>query len=62
MSSPLPSSKMLRQSCLDQAVIDSRDALLRMCELLERMDQRFSHMEDWLGQLESEIKREMRKP
>ncbi len=58
MSAPLPASKVLRQTCIDQAALDSRDALLRMRELLERMDQRFSHLDDWLRQLESEIKRD----
>jgi hypothetical protein len=62
MSSTLPTSKVIRQSCIDQAVLDSRDALLRACftleridQRLDRMDQRLAHMEEWCKQIESEI-------
>lgn len=29
----------------------------KLATILERMDKRLSHMEDWIGQLDSEIKR-----
>jgi hypothetical protein len=36
--------------------------LTKIIQLLESIDKRLSHSEDWLGQLESEIKRVTRKP